>query len=114
MKRYVKHVSCSSKKEALEEIGRRLRSQGYNAEVHLDHGCVDVFTRNGLIIEQHYPERTDIKRDGTRNRYKYVGPGNGDYIKQIQNVHETDYTPDDPYIKYVSHTNKKRQDRANF
>lgn len=98
-------ILCSKEYSALNEIAKNVELSGSKCKINKKHHCVDVFDDNGNIIEQWYPKASG-KIPSTRNRYEYVGPGNGDFIKLIRDVQETSYTSEDPYIKYIRSTNE--------
>ena len=107
MKRYIRTTSieCDSQFSALAQIRDAAMSEGLTAKVNKLHHCVDIFDDDGKIIEQRYAEEIG-KSAKTSHRYNYVGPGNGDYERIDYKTQRRDYTSEDPYIKYISYTNR--------
>lgn len=103
-------IFSATKRDALKSIQNTLISQGSNCKINRSHNCVDVFDDNGNIIEQVYPKLSGT-RPGSRVRYQYVGQGNGDFIQFTQAVNESDYDPDDTYVKYIRTTNDPNDKR---
>lgn len=111
MKLYVRSTVTSAKYGvALKKLKKILDSKGVKCEINKDHNCVDVFDSNGFISEQHYARETDSV-SVKKYYYKYVGPGQGDYIKMDHVREERRYTELDPYIKFIKFTNDPKDHR---
>lgn len=108
----MKILSTNYKISALKTIYKDAVDQGLEAEINKFTDCVDILDGNGCIIEQRYPTKGE-KAPGTRNRYQYVGPGNGDYCKIVVQVNEQTYETAEPYIKYVYKTSDPTDVRTN-
>lgn len=106
-----KVISTNHKLNALKTIYKDAKDSGLNAAINKFTHCVDILDDDGLIIEQRYPTKGD-KVPGTRNRYQYVGPGNGDYRKTVKVVNEQTYETNEPYIKYIYKTNDLADGRS--
>lgn len=111
MKRIVSSIKQAKKWEALSELEKRFRSEGFNCIINKKHHCLDILDENGLVSRQVY-----AKEDGTvpssRVYYQFVGQGNGDYRRLSRQVNETRYTDNDPYMKFVSYTNDPKDTRC--
>lgn len=105
-----KVIATNHKLSALKTIHQDAVDSGLMAKINKFTYCVDILDSDGQIIEQRYPQK-DVKTPGTRNRYQYVGPNNGDYLKLVQVVNEQTYSTDEPYIKYVYKTNDPQDNR---
>lgn len=105
MKRWIHSIYCDTQLNALKQIKENAISEGYSAEINKAHHCVDVFDKHGKICQQRYAEESGRYKDKTYH-YNYVGDNNGDYERIDRVTSRKDYTSKDPYIKYISKTNK--------
>lgn len=58
-----------------------------------------------MIREQHYPTELELT-EGVRGKYVKVPEGEGNYILVKSKYEKHNFTAEDPFIKYVSSTNK--------
>ena len=108
MKRYIK---SDTQYQALVKLQKEALSQGLKAKVNKLYHCVDVFDESGNIIEQRYAQELPERSSQASFRYKYVGQGNGDYIREDYETHRRQYSDKDPYIKYIHRTTQDMTNR---
>lgn len=116
MKRYITSTTIESELESagyskvLNRLKDNFEKQGQRCEINKSHRCLDILDENGFVISQVYPRNSgSVPKD--RSYYRYVGPGNGDYVKFTRTGKLNRYTEVDPYTKFIAYTNDPQDSR---
>lgn len=113
MKIYVKG-SLKSFSESLKELLVSLESGEleefpdngeFTFAINKEHKYIDVF-KNNKLYAQVYTNYQRHSKPYNAARFKYVGPGKGDYVKETKKTARPLYDADDFYIKYIDFTSR--------
>lgn len=77
----------------------------FTFEINSEHRCIDVF-KDDMVYAQVYPTYQRDSKPYNAATFKYVGQGEGDYIKDTRKTARPLYDPDDFYIKYIDFTSE--------
>ena len=73
--------------------------------VNKDHNCVDVIFPDGTMSQTYAKEGNPYQ--STTYDYKYVGKGNGDYVRVSRSVDRRSWESEPGITKYVNRIVKK-------